>query len=193
MILNVIPLEETHMSPVGHSLVGLAFAAVALPASRDWKWQIGLPIAFVALANLPDWPIPNWGHDRYDISHSIYVNFALVAIGCFLVWLIPNLKTIVTWPCILLGAAAWLSHLLLDSFYNHGRGVAIYWPLSDGRLNFSIPWFNNLDLSQSVISRHNMYVYGIEFAAYLPVLIIALAIGTMIRRHSVVSQEKSVG
>ena len=83
---------------------------------------------------------------------------------------------------MVLGSAAWLSHLLLDSFYNHGRGIAIYWPFSDGRLNFSMPWFNTLDLSQSAISQHNLTVYWIEFVAYLLVLIIAIVIGTMVRR-----------
>jgi hypothetical protein len=29
----------------------------------------------------------------------------------------------------------------LDSLYNHGHGVAIFWPLSDVRLALPIPWF----------------------------------------------------
>jgi membrane-bound metal-dependent hydrolase YbcI (DUF457 family) len=130
------------MSPVGHSLIGLSFAAVALPSVRGRNRQIGLAIAFVAIANLPDWPIPNWGHDRYDISHSFFVNLMLIVLAVSLWRAIPLFKSTIPFRCMLLGAGAWLSHLVLDSFYNHGQGIAIFWPFSDGRINFPIPWFN---------------------------------------------------
>lgn len=164
-----------------------------MPASRSRKFQVGLAVSFIALANLPDWPIPYWGHDRYDISHSIFVNVALIGLVLFVLRLTPSSKHHTTLLCVLLGAGAWLSHLLLDSFYNHDRGVAIYWPFSNGRLNFSMPWFNTLDLSQSVVSRHNLSIYGIELAAYLPILIIGLAIGKMIRRQPGISEIENAG
>lgn len=160
------------MSPVGHSLIGLSFAAAAFPQSRDPRLQILLPISFVALANLPDWPIPNWGHDRYDISHSIFVNAALIGLVLSFWYSLSRFRSSVNLNCMLLGAGAWLSHLVLDSFYSHDRGIAIFWPFSEGRLNFPMPWFNTLDLSQSVVSRHNLSVYSIELAAYLPILVI---------------------
>lgn len=172
------------MSPVGHSIVGLAFAAVALPRRVNRKWLIGLPIAFVALASLPDWPIPSWGHDRYDISHSIFVNISLIGLVVLLWCMVPMFRSLIHARCLCLGAAAWLSHLLLDSFYNHSRGVAICWPFSDARLNFPIPWFNTLDLSQSIASPHNLSVYIIEFMAYLPVLIMAVGFRKLINRHN---------
>ena len=78
-------------------------------------------------------------------------------------------------PILVLGATAWLTHLLLDSFYNHNRGIAIYWPFSDSRLNFGMPWFNNLDLSQSPISNDNLWVYIVEAIAFAPVLAVAIA------------------
>jgi len=171
------------MSPVGHSLVGLAFAAFAFPESRDLRFRTGLAIVFVAFANLPDWPIPHWGHDRYDISHSIYVNITLIALALLIRRFTSKLKTGMTLSCMLLAAGAWFSHLLLDSFYNHGRGVGIYWPFSDGKLNFAMPWFNTLDLSQSITSRHNLMVYAIEFFAYFPVLVVAWLIAATVRRN----------
>ena len=182
------------MSPVGHSLVGLSLAAIAMPPSRGRFWKTGLLVSFVALANLPDWPIANWGHDRYDISHSIFVNISLIGLTT-LVWLItPRLKSSLPLPCFLLALSAWLSHLLLDSFYNHGLGIAIYWPFSDGRLNFAMPWFNTLDLSQSITSQHNLYVYFIEFIAYGPVLILALVVGKILNRETTtIPQNKNAG
>ena len=89
-----------------------------------------------------------------------------------------------TFQCVVCGAGAWLSHLMLDSFYNHGHGVAIYWPFSNGRLNFSISWFDTLDVTQSIISRHNLSVYAIEFAAYLPVLLTGIMVAAMTKRRS---------
>ena len=170
------------MSPVGHSLVGLAFAALAYPKNGGMKWRIGLPVAFIALASLPDWPIPNWGHDRYDISHSIFVNVALISIVVALYNLTPRLRSKIPKQCLWLGFAAWLSHLLLDSFYNHGRGVAIYWPFSKERLNLAVPCFDTLDLSQSMFSTHNMSVYMTELVAYIPLLIVAIGFRKMNHR-----------
>jgi len=144
------------MSPVGHSLVGLAFSAVILPRIRPGKWRIGLPLCFIALANLPDWPLPNWGHDRYDISHSVYVNVLLIALVAVAWRSISRFRASVRPLCFFFGAGAWLSHLLLDSFYNHGNGIGIFWPFSNRQLNFAMPWFNTLDLSQSPISKHNL-------------------------------------
>ena len=172
------------MSPVGHSIVGLAFAAVALPRDGNRKRLVILPIAFIALASLPDWPIPSWGHARYDISHSIFVNISLVGAVMLLWCMMPLFRSFVGARCLWLGAAAWLSHLMLDSFYNHGHGVAIYWPFSDARLNFAIPWFNTLDPSQSIASPHNLSVYAIEFMAYLPIMILAVGFRKMINRQS---------
>jgi hypothetical protein len=39
--------------------------------------------AFIALSLVPDYRIPNWGHDRYYISHSIFTN-ALLMLGLVL-------------------------------------------------------------------------------------------------------------
>jgi len=157
------------MSPVGHTLIGLAFASVALPSVPGRKRKLAAAALFVALANLPDWPIPYWGHDRYFISHSLFVNLALIGILAFFLRRQLPAKTII------LGAGAWLSHLLLDSFYSHGQGIAIYWPVSMERLNLAMPWFKNLDLSQSPLSAHNLSVGFVELLAFSPILWVAAA------------------
>jgi membrane-bound metal-dependent hydrolase YbcI (DUF457 family) len=162
------------MSPVGHSLVGLTFATIAAQPNQSYRTRIGIAAAFIALASLPDWPLPNWGHDRYDISHSIFVNLGLVALTVGFWKANLRFRSRVSSRTFFFGIAAWLSHLLLDSFYNHGRGVAIFWPLSDGRLKFPIPWFSTLDLSQPIWGLHNMSVFAIELLAYSPLLVVAL-------------------
>jgi hypothetical protein len=68
------------------------------------------------------------------------------------------------------GASAWLSHLLLDSFYNHGKGISIFWPFSKARLALPIPWF---DLGVGSPA-HIMHVFLIEFLSYFPWLVLAI-------------------
>ncbi|MFK7817440.1 MAG: metal-dependent hydrolase [Planctomycetaceae bacterium] len=162
------------MSPVGHSLVGLTLATIAGEPKRSRRWKLVTAITFVALASLPDWPLPCWGHDRYDISHSIFVNVGLVTLFLTLWKWIPRINRSVPTRYIAFGITAWLSHLLLDSFYNHGRGVAIFWPFSDGRLKLPIPWFNTLDLSQPILGNHNLSVFVIEFVAYSPLWLVSI-------------------
>jgi len=146
------------MTPIGHSLMGLSFAAFAVPVSGkasilNWR-SFGIACAFVALANLPDWPLPNWGHDRYDISHSVFVNLGLI------------------------GLAIMLAKV---TFYNHGQGIGLFWPVSKQKLSLALPWFENWDLSQPVTAPDNLSVFGIEFLAYFPVLLVALFVSFKLR------------
>ena len=175
------------MTPIGHSLIGLSFAAFVVPVNGkasilNWR-SFGIACAFVALANLPDWPLPNWGHDRYDISHSVFVNVGLIG----LVVVLAKVFAKGSWFCrnrfLVLAAMAWLSHLLLDTFYNHGQGIGLFWPVSKQRLSLAMPWFDNWDLSQPVSSAHNLSVFGIEFLAYFPILLGALFISFRLRRQ----------
>ena len=173
------------MTPIGHSMMGLALAAFALPVESKPTDRIlrtsGIAFAFVALANLPDWPLPGWGHDQYHVSHSLFVNGGLILIAIAAVRILARKTWYGSWRFLGLAAMAWLSHLLLDSFYNHGRGIVILWPISSGRLKFPIPWFENFDLSQSVFSQFNLTVFGIEFVSYTPILLAAILVSYRLR------------
>lgn len=153
------------MTSVGHTLTGLAFAAVAIP--RDWSRRpkvLGF-LVFALLAGGPDLPAPFWGHSEYLISHSIFVSFGLVAGVAALAATLPRLRTAVGgWPVVCAGAAAWLSHLLLDSFYNHGMGVRIFWPLSLEALSLPVPWFDVLRVG--IPPPAVLRIFAIEFAVY---------------------------
>lgn len=162
------------MTGIGHGIVGLSLATVAMPrGSRYRGWLICLT-AFVALANLPDWRLPYWGHDRYDISHSLFVNLTLIACVAVCWRYSRSFRHCVPRVCLILASVAWMSHLLLDSFYNHGKGIGIFWPFSKERLNLALPWFRTLDFSYPLLDHRNLSVLEIEFVAYTPILLLAI-------------------
>lgn len=167
------------MSPIGHSLVGLAIGVMATDARQPLRRRVGTLAAFVAAANLPDWPLPYWGHSAYYVSHSLPVTLALIALIAGIVKVGRPFSS----PTLLLAlAAAWLSHLLLDSLYGHGKGIGVGWPFMEYRLRFPVPWLQTIDLQQSLVSPHNLRVYALEFVTFGPLVLLAL-LTTKSRRH----------
>jgi len=149
------------MTFIGHSLSGITIGILGLPkeSSKAWKWIYFM--VMIAIANLPDFPVKNWGHDRYDISHSIFVTLLGILLILLWYWISGIKASIKNTPYT--ASMAWLSHLLLDSFYNHGYGVSIFWPFSDKSLNLAIPWFSILPDQFSV---NSIRIYTIEFLFY---------------------------
>jgi hypothetical protein len=153
------------MTSVGHSLLGFSFGALAIPRSWPGRRKVLAFGGFGLLAGGPDLPAPFWGHSEYLISHSIFVNLGLVAGVAALAAALPRLRTAVGgWPVVCAGAAAWLSHLLLDSLYSHGKGVRIFWPLNLDALNLPIPWFDVLGVG--IPPEAALRIFTIEFVCY---------------------------
>ncbi|TWT90484.1 hypothetical protein Mal64_08750 [Pseudobythopirellula maris] len=152
------------MSPVGHTLTGLAIGRLATP--HEWAPRVRAIslFVFVLLANAPDAPLPGWGHERYQVSHSLLVTLLAIAAGVVAVRQVDRRSRLCA--TVYAGAAAaWLSHLLLDTFYSHGKGLAMFWPLGDGRLAMPIPCFSHMQLSP-LLSLFNLRVFAVELAAY---------------------------
>jgi membrane-bound metal-dependent hydrolase YbcI (DUF457 family) len=95
------------------------------------------------MALLPDWRLP-YHRDlfSYRIHHSLLVN--ALAVG--LIGAAMGLSGGIRRPggrLVLLGmAVAVASHLVLDSFYSHGKGVPIGWPFGDFSLVMPLPWLH---------------------------------------------------
>jgi hypothetical protein len=178
------------VTSIGHTFTGLALSTLVLvprargradeprAARRDRASQrANILRANLAgcLANAPDFPFPGWGHDAYAVSHSFFVNGLLFLVYAALVLSAPPLRR---WTGGATGAlvvgAAWLGHMLLDSFYAHGRGLAVYWPLSDAHLALPIPIFETLTMDP-VFSVHNLRVFAIELVVYGALLAAAVA------------------
>ena len=159
------------MTFIGHSLTGLAVAAAVLPRGMSRRRMvIGLAV-FALLANIPDFRLPGWGHYKYHISHSIFVNGGLVAVALLGLGVARMWKGLrIPKRVIVGGVVAWFSHFLLDSMYNHGHGIRIYWPVSSGSLAWPVPWFSTLAHSPPPMNMHTFRVFAIELACYLPLL-----------------------
>jgi len=155
------------MTFVAHSIVGATVAAAVAPR-RFKTWQKATLVgAFVVLGNLPDLDFSFWGHSRYDISHSIFVNLGLVLVAAGPFLASSKLRGKIGGAGVVCGvAAAWLSHLLLDTFYAHGPGIAIYWPFSKARLALPIPFFQTLKRADIYFDSHSVRVFAIEVAFY---------------------------
>jgi len=122
---------------------------------------------FAMLADIPDFPLPGWGHYEYRVSHSIFVNGGLIAIvllGLAAARMGKGLR--ISKRVVAGGVVAWLSHFLLDSMYNHGHGIAIYWPLAPGSLVLPVPWFSTLEHSPPPLNAHTLCVFAIELVCY---------------------------
>lgn len=151
------------MTTVGHSLSGLSIAVLTLPRGRSLLWYVVAGHLFVFFANIPDYPFPGWGHDAYQVSHSIFLA-ALLASLIGLLRLIPEVSTRLSKAMFLAFSAAWLLHMPLDSIYSHGHGIGIFWPFSDAHLAMPIRWFDTLTWPPR--TDHNLRVFGIELAVY---------------------------
>jgi hypothetical protein len=164
------------MTLVGHTLAGLAFGVLCLPSSPS---KVGCAIqlaAFMVLANIPDMPVPYWGHARYDISHSMFVNLML-----FLPMLAVTVGfQLAGWTTLRLAMAAWLSHLVLDALYNHGQGVGIFWPFSAATLALPISWFSVLPNPVLPITAQEIRIGLIEFCCYAPLVLLSIAARTRV-------------
>jgi hypothetical protein len=180
------------MTPIGHSITGLAIGVAVAPRGMARGRWVGFLAAFALLANVPDLPLPRWGHDWYFFSHSLFVSllFILAAGG---IAALPRWRPwLGGWPVLLAGGGAWLSHLLLDSFYNRRLGIPLLWPVSDARLALGMPWFANL--SQPGFNLHTARILAIEVTAYLPLLALAVGVRWMMGRmaaqsHAATCQE----
>ncbi len=176
------------MTGTGHTLTGAAVGVMCMPRQASAQGKAVHLAVFVLLANLPDLSLRNWGHDRYDVSHSVFVNLLIIVVAAAILgsWKRANLW-IGGWWVIAGGALAWLSHLLLDSFYSHGKGVAIFWPFSDARLVLPIPWFSVVE-SPPPITAAIIREFLVEFASYFPLVLLAI----LIRKTGVVRRIVSV-
>jgi hypothetical protein len=163
------------MTSIGHSIVGASFSVASLPAGASRRYKFLNLLVFILLANFPDIPMPHWSHDFYDFSHSLLVNLALIMLATAILIQFPKVRKLPgLHRLIILGACAWLSHLLLDTFYNHGKGLLIFWPLSTASLALPIPWFSVLPMEPFLNIVKILKIFLFELLSYVPLLFFSI-------------------
>jgi membrane-bound metal-dependent hydrolase YbcI (DUF457 family) len=174
------------MTQVGHVLTGGVVGVLSTPgetAVRN-RWFYFLSLAL--LANVPDLPVHGWGHDSYRISHSLFVNGLLILLSLAALALGQARRARrLDGRFVAGGVTAWLSHLLLDSMYNHGRGLAMFWPLSEARLALPVPWFSTVRSPKPLTDWATLRVCAIEFAVFGCLLALAIVF-----RRTILEQPK---
>ena len=173
------------MTIIGHSLMGATLAVLFSPALLYERRKAIIIGVFIFIAYIPDPPFPGWGHWQYHVSHSVFVNLLLIVPTVLVMLYLKYAKNIGSYSLILAVPMAWLSHFVLDSLYNHGQGVGIFWPFSTKKLALPISWFSTLQTTPVVFSIANLKVFIIEFLVYVSILLLAfLARKRYVKSHS---------
>lgn len=168
------------MTSLGHSLVGVSVSILCMPAlvSRYRRWIILM--AIIAAANLPDWPIPGWGHYHLAVSHSILVN-GVAIIGLVIGLHLQGALARQTHRRVIIGLmVAWLSHFLLDTLYVDSR-LAIFWPFRQADVSLPVPWLKTLPHVPPPFDEPVVRILMFETLTFLPLLVMAMAIRKWIR------------
>jgi hypothetical protein len=170
------------MTSVGHTLTGLTIAVGGMPVGLARRRRAALLLLCGTAANLPDFPLPGWGHHMYHVSHSLFVTAALLSLLGLALHVRPELRgRMAGWRGFILVGVAWSSHMVLDSLYSHGRGIGIFWPLSDAHLALPLPWFHTLSPPWRTV--RNLHVFGLELLVYGAVLLTTGGARFWVTRH----------
>ena len=172
------------MTQFCHSMMGVSCGFFFMPRGLKTWQALALLFSFAVAANIPDLAIRGWGHENYHISHSLFVNTGIISVlilclliaRCFSRWKIRY--TVLTGL-----SCAWLSHLLLDSFYNHGLGIEIFWPFSGSALALPIPWLSVRDTTIPYLAVANLKIYLIEVVTFAPLLFLGILFRSLYRNR----------
>lgn len=167
------------MSPVGHTLTGIAIGVACMPKEKPTRWKAIYLGVCAFLAYIPDLQLPYWGHGaHYYVSHSLFANLALILV-CLLPFLVSKplrARAGGAWA-VSGGVLAWFSHLLLDTFYNTGTGLMMFWPFSEERLSLAIPWFN---VVTEYFSLRTLCILLVEAVFYGGILVMVVLIRKLV-------------
>jgi hypothetical protein len=164
------------MTPVGHILTGVAIGVACMPEDKPKKWKAVFLGIFGVIANFPDFQLSYAEHRvYYTPSHSLVVNAVLILMLIAWLYLLKDLREKMGgWKVIIGGSLAWLSHLLLDTFYSNGDGLALFWPFSYKHISLPIPWFKSVRDVPPPFTTDTIHILLVEGAVYGTLLVIVI-------------------
>ena len=156
-------------------MVGASVGVLCMPALDKLHQRVFILVATSAMASLPDWPIPNWGHFNLAFSHSIIVNGT--AIMCLVVgFYLQGALLRQRHRRVIIGLiAAWLSHFLLDTLYVDSQ-LAMFWPFNEPTVSIPVPWLKTLPHVPPPFDKGVIRILMLETLTFLPLLVLATAI-----------------
>jgi hypothetical protein len=157
-------------------LTGVAIGVVCMPEDKPKKWKAVFLAVFAVIANIPDLQFTYQQHRLfYSVSHSLFVNLLLILLLLPLFFRSKEiLLSVGGWKSVIGGAFAWLSHLLLDTFYKRGNGLMMFWPFSSAEVSLPIPWFSPVTQIPPPLTADTVHIMLIEFVFYGTLLLIAI-------------------
>jgi len=173
------------MTSLGHTLVGASVGLLCLPALDKGSARFLFLVGMIAVASLPDWPIPGWGHYRLDISHSVIVNGgAMLGMSLFMRGLAGSAYK--RYRLAIAGVlAVWGGHLLMDTLYADSSMV-LFWPLSDIAVSLPVPWLKTMPHVPPPFDDRILEIFLFEGLTFAPLLVLAL---TIRRRFDIASRK----
>ena len=163
------------MTSLGHTLVGASVGLLCMPAMDKSFARFLFMVGIIAVASLPDWPLPGWGHYRLEISHSVIVN------GGAMLCIVLGMRSLAgsTYKRYRLATggllAAWCSHFLMDTLYVDSSMV-LFWPLSDAAVSLPVPWLKTMPHVPPPFDHRILEIFLFELFTFAPLLVLAICI-----------------
>lgn len=146
-------------SPISHIALGFGLNRILNRAGKDQPIRLRLTclILFFSVAPdldaLPGWIFNNMLYYHNGISHSLAMAILVAALAAPLIrYCIRSLSWL---HSFLIPLTCYSSHIFLDLFAA-GRGVMVFWPIWDQRLQFPYPPFRGLKWSEGWLSTQHL-------------------------------------
>ena len=165
------------MATVGHLAVGLLAGRLHRGCPKQ-PHSKGPLLAFALLAVLPDADVVMVAMGTMDAgaaghrgaSHSLAL---AIAVGLLCALVTRRLGWPV-WRTAVLATIAVGSHALLDFLGHGGKGLQLFWPLSDERFHSPLRIFPDAPRGLALVTSAGLFTVVVELVVFLPVIIYAL-------------------
>lgn len=167
-------------SPIVHTTVGyLIYRSlrnqIPYPVREKFTILPPLLIAAVGFSQLPDIDsiagiiFGDFGRFHNNLSHSFLVGFVVSTLFAFVIWLIKRKEF---WKWFTVSILGYSLHILMDYFTFGGRGIMLFWPLSQERFEAPLKLFFGVRWSESIYNPIHFITIFSELVSLILVMIL---------------------